>query len=1533
MIREPDGSYTGSIQTHREPVTFRIRAGRALTRAYRFDIVERPYVVRLSKTYHLPAFLHQAADKLVTEDSGDLESLIGTRVYLEIKASQKIASCQLRINWEGKTAPQQINFYPFPGDPTRLTSQESVVLTGSGEYTVNLISAQTNFENRFSPLYKVRANPYLSPRVTLDQPKGDQSVLPDELIEIKGSASADYGLAKLVQQYQINGGAQVEVVRAENTGPTATISARWDLMKLGLKPGDVVVTRLAAYNLDPAAKPSESNAIQITINSVALDAKRQQAAAARQAVLDALEAQRAAAKDLEAGVSGGRAALANPDELARREAILALAPTADALDQAAATAQRRVLQALRLAGGGRESSDLVLVGRLAGRIQHEAAGALVVEARSAADLHDPADIQARATDLVAAIGRSHAASIASLDDYRALWLGDAAVDIARDLEQLAHDQSQLLAISTVQAASDPTAWDRLARRAAVSAGLLDTVSKAMLDTAHAAAGPNAEALTKAHAEVEVARTALAKALAAKTPGAHLVPLVQALATAMTAAESRIVTLHAILSARGDKARADLAGRVGEPSAALDTLVAALAAPSTGHPIAPTLWSDAVHRLRDCAAMEDLRRDSDSSYPADLSQAALAVMTIQAAAMTDPASAPEIAKRQNADALEAARKLIRACRVIESVHALTEIVVDSQQLSTEDHFNQGAAPTVLVRTQNPTEWDWMAEGLRMLPRHFGAARLPAEMSQQVQAAMAHPPAVAISAEMAQRHLPDRALIAQDGHLASLHDELAAILAKAQVPLVGAREQLNQVAPSLADLMKKLAEQMDQMKARTDAAAKSDAPNDQAAAQAAKALDEQQAFEKELADLVDQLRRDANAQDLLTQDGRDRSRDDDDARAMLRDPPIKAESSLRQAAEAADKAARQSKLEQAAAQQQQTAKTLHTLADHYANAQAGKDDATRAAMRQAESDLGIKAAMDAEYARMEKLAEMTGENSDQLKKELEEQLAADKPMQTDLDEQAKQNAADAQAILEQAAAKEAKLANDLKAMAAAKPRGIDDIGKIAQFVADASRKLAANDLAATAQDADKGQVQVQPQLAASAQRLQAAADQAQSAAAKAATSIPAATTQLAAAAAPLLDAEKDLHAAADQAAAAARQAQADDQAAATQLAADRAHGTDTRQAATQQMQAQARQQAATRAQADAAHAAQAAHELAQTAAQLAAEQQKLAADNQAQMQAAATDQQTIADDVQQASALIAAMAEEQRELNQPDQSQALDQVAKQAADAAKDLPATGKALQKASKPDQPVGPVQDAQQKLAEAADALAKALQKPDQAQNQADQDQQSDQNQVDQSNAVSQQLASALDAIDRNNADAQLQGHEHQDGQDQNQQGQPEQNQAEKGQGEKPGAQDLPQQDAGKDPGHDAGQDPGQEPGQQQGQQPGQQPGQKPGGKPMPGQGPANQAVGAAAQAQAQAMKDSRNGQSGTSTMGSEARATAPGDPAAANPDDPGAVKTAAWGRLPLQMQRDLMDGHHEAISDEYRKQVDAYFQAIAERSRRDQPR
>ncbi|HEV7869196.1 MAG TPA: hypothetical protein VGO90_16025, partial [Chthoniobacteraceae bacterium] len=189
---------------------------------------------------------------------------------------------------------------------------------------------------------------------------------------------------------------------------------------------------------------------------------------------------------------------------------------------------------------------------------------------------------------------------------------------------------------------------------------------------------------------------------------------------------------------------------------------------------------------------------------------------------------------------------------------------------------------------------------------------------------------------------------------------------------------------------------ELKARTEQAAQE--PVEKAASKPGEAaqqmLGEQQQLNAKVDAVKDALRADANQQNVMEQEGRERARDADDALALLKEPPPKAEEALTKAAQTLDEAERKEALQAAAQPQQKLADALSQLATHYENVEQGKPAESRLALRATEQETGIKAEMDRQAARAEELTKMAAKSPDELLKQLEAALAQNPTMQKEL-----------------------------------------------------------------------------------------------------------------------------------------------------------------------------------------------------------------------------------------------------------------------------------------------------------------------------------------------------------------------------------------------------------------------------------------------------------------------------------------------------------------------------------------------------------
>ncbi|MDC0144669.1 hypothetical protein OAK45_09105, partial [Verrucomicrobia bacterium] len=191
------------------------------------------------------------------------------------------------------------------------------------------------------------------------------------------------------------------------------------------------------------------------------------------------------------------------------------------------------------------------------------------------------------------------------------------------------------------------------------------------------------------------------------------------------------------------------------------------------------------------------------------------------------------------------------------------------------------------------------------------------------------------------------------------------------LAAARKALLIAAPSLSEVLENLAEEAKGLEKTTGDLADEVKEDHNAQTEKAKELAaKQEKLNERVAQMQQALRRDANQQDLAKKEGRERARDADDAVAMLHEPPRDAANALEESTANPKPEDQKQSLETAVKAQQQLAANLSQLAEHYKNLEEGRPEiaVTREALRAQEEALGIKEALDQQFAMLERLMEL-------------------------------------------------------------------------------------------------------------------------------------------------------------------------------------------------------------------------------------------------------------------------------------------------------------------------------------------------------------------------------------------------------------------------------------------------------------------------------------------------------------------------------------------------------------------------------------
>lgn len=1533
--------FSATVQVGRESVRYRVRAGDAITRKYEISAVARPHVIAFQKTYLFPKYA-RIPEKTVSEENGELIALEGSEVELHLKTNQAIRSGELRLD-QGK----QQTAVPLTADANgELVGR--IPMSASGTYRVFLVGAQTGFENKFSPEYEIRAEPDLVPQVELELPKQDIIIPANEIVEIRGTASDDLPIARVSQMTKVNEGPWKEFVLTKDAEAKVVVERRWDLFEQGAKVNDLLTIKLMVEDLK--GHRVESRPVQITIAASGFESRRLTSLDAQRALFDSLRALRTAAVDFEKRANEARETFEKlPDaDAGRRQACVSGAGAVEELERKVAEVSAQWNTTLRSSGAGHEGHDLVLLGRMLAKVN---TGALQF-GRDALELAAANPAAPSARDFMREFGEAAARTsqrARTLEDAYRIFLNSEEIDVLAENMYVVAQQQDRLAELARTSGDDAKKWSQIADRMRVVTSEMRALEAQL--TASAPHDQNGDRLKQLQKEIEKYRTPVDAALA---PGGKIERAMEPtakLAKSVYDAAKKLLLFKREVNYRPVEMVRNVMNEVGTSWQNFELLredVRAAAARGAAAPelrtmLADRRWQRRGEFLKAHGDLEELRPNPDSFFVSDLRAATLALQGLKLLS-----GSGEWEKRL-AD-------MDTKFRVLESAHTLGEVLDGLNHLAINERWD---IYTPRSQTSNPRDWSWLEARVRALPDELGKLQQPEPTRKLVEEARQilwkvpqMPSWKDVVEEMKDRSKVDRTPLGLPQDVAKIAEGVKAALDLLRKPVDEARQALSDMIPKISDVAEQLAKETAALKEETKKQAEKSAeqkPEDAAEATQEK-IAEQAKLNAKVDALKDLIRADANKQNVLEKDGREKARDADDALAMLKEPPPKAEAALQDAQATDQPEVREQAMHEATVQQQKLEESLNQIAQHFENVEKGKGEETRTALRATEQANGVKDQLDAQYAKAEQIAEMTQKSPADLLKELERALPQNPEMRKALSQIAQDALTGAEQKLEKAATSEQKVAKNLEQLVAnpelAAAANLQQAAKNAQEAA--KQAIDAADKARQRADEAVQQAKAAGNEAAANQARTARAEATRAAenARQASQSIEQAAQQ-----SQNPQAAPQTAQAAQQAAQKAGESAKNSEAAAP--AAQQAKETAQQSSAQQTGEQQAGNQQASKKAGDAVKAAQ---DAAQSAKAAEAAAQQLAAMAQAQsgqpqmantpppadaqspsqngqpapanpqLAKAAKQQQPIAQNAAQAGEDVARSGRHEERLQNKPAADALQKLGAQISKtAATEVPAAQQALAQAPQAKDAQAPVNAASQELARnldqlqaasapqtspAAEASAQpqpASPSPAQPASPAQTSQPAQAPALPASPTEQLWMARALDMLDSAlNAPAAS---------------------------AEPGENGQPQTaQNGQQPAQDA-----------QGKaQPGQQPGQQ--GKPgQPGDAAAKAmaqaqaAMAAAAQAAANAMKSARSetpsqqpGQEGKSELvdRSEGGSVAQSKPYQ-TPAEAKNGKAGDWGKLPKQMAQELTQGQREAVAAEYRNQIETYYRVIAEKAKK----
>lgn len=1098
--------FSANIHVGDEAIEYRILAGDAITQRFRIETRSRPHVLAFHKSYHFPTYA-QLADETVTETHGDLIVLEGTDSEMVLDLDQDVSTAELRISNSESDEVQVVPLTPVgsrskSGEVVQWTAK--VPVSAAAVYKVHLVSEETGFENIFSPKYEIRPLPDLIPKAGfVDQQEPTLLLPPNDILALKGMAEDDLPVVSLEQQISVNGREWQTVSldaqpSDETEGRRVAAAWDWDLLDYKLKTGDQILTRLVAT--DRKGNIGESIPLRVIIAAPDFDPQRHVVMEQKVSLFDELKrfADLMEEQETLASEAVDRLGLAERTEEQKSADGTILLELATTQRTQAGALLEKIQEVEQAMPAGADAYDLDLTGRVIARIENEHAhmAAYLLTAMEHADEAGRTEDLARLKRTFKRIAED---ARTTSTHYQLLMSHNFLAGIAADLDALLQQQQQVV--------DSPTqTWNRLLRQETLVINQLQLLNRVIEQQRDRLPQSLKDQMRKLVNWAESQRLRMQDATESEEKLAELQRVSQDFLRELKDRQ-RMDVVEGNLPDRIVNVRRDFVNRSGSLYVPINEMgqatrqenrLASMATASNDSEEGRTLlgkaerfaaetdlqhrWS--IEQLRSRRELTQNRRDADAQYAADAGLTHRAVSSLLRQRHDTPPQESTIPDHL----LEVAP----AYRTLEAGH---ELIIARDALNVLLNLERWGSQKFSSHIEQPRQWDVVQHAMELASERLQQAGVERTHVDNLNQVRWSEPVREAGRKIVERRWRREAMVGAGHELVELRDNLSKVVQDVEPVMAEARAVIAKYAPTIPEMARQAADDLREMEKETTLTADlaEQNPSPQTEQQLAELEERQDAINAQIADLFAALIEDANSQNVLDEQQRERARDADDSIAMIQEPAEQMNRALEQAAQSNVGEQQAQELAQAAERQEQTAEALELVAEHFGRLDEGLDIAeSRAELRQAEQELGIARQMEQRFEGAEQLAEMANQSTDELLSELEEELQRNPAMQQALSEIAQDTLQEARNSLEYAANddQEIQRANErADAQFQLKKRELaEDLRQMGAEAARLSRELVAQANQAASQGKSP---EAQQKLAETQQKLNAAAEKANAA----------------------------------------------------------------------------------------------------------------------------------------------------------------------------------------------------------------------------------------------------------------------------------------------------------------------------------------------------------------------------------------------------------------------------------------------------------
>ncbi|MEM7234664.1 MAG: hypothetical protein AAF517_20970, partial [Planctomycetota bacterium] len=920
--------------------------------------------------------------------------------------------------------------------PARIVAEGRISATlavqSGGIYQVHLIGDETGFENSFSPKYEIHSLVDTAPRVDWVDLRNRSLLLPpDDILSLVGEAEDDLPLDQLEQRIRINEGEWTALPFQFESATKVRVERTWDLVNLKLQAGDLVTTKLVGTD----RKGSEGESVPLTIVVAKTDfeperhAQLELKATAYDAVFElADEAERA----LKSVIEIVRKAKGHDLEDVQQQLHFSkLLEHAETTERSAQNAVEQVVVTLSQMSSGVDAHELELASQCLAPIA-------LVEMRKPKEFLAAAARARNARELAAELAKVEAAFGFSAGHVRVL---ERSLRKALTFNVTRAFGEDLRAIKDYQddvASRRELTRERLLRHQRVAANLIRIVSEFGKRHIRHADGSVEGQLRSKIQWLERMRDQIEIAM---EDGAEEKHLRRAFDNCRRDLEHQVKgpipgnvasvgsdgrkQLHKINRPRGNtirkiadaRKRRDHAARVLMESRSDDRKWVA-AQMNTELEIA----SLSVELPKADATFHEASPQSRTLQSSDARLVRRAVNAVASQPLIT-AGVPDESEEEKSplrDVPKALRTIGTAYTRLETGHrieAQLRLLQEFVDLERERPKTLGSLPRY---------WHTVKPRLHDEGKELARAGFSKELGQRLTKLTWGPDMQRIDDAMRRRRYHDPNYVNVSSRLQKLNRELENIVDEMQATMKVARETIASFLPLVSDLARQARDETKTLENETREVTEESTEKEllETREEIAELQTAEDELRKKLSDLFDALLDEANQDSLLTQEDIERSRDADDAMAMLKDIAQNLEETIDDAAESQSDESQSENLAKAAEEQKKAAETLEQIAEHFEKLEKGEDASeSRKALREREAELALEQQLDERFAPAQEVADLAKTDANELLKQLERELAVNEEMRNALSDIAQNSVREAEETLREGEQAERDVRRDL------------------------------------------------------------------------------------------------------------------------------------------------------------------------------------------------------------------------------------------------------------------------------------------------------------------------------------------------------------------------------------------------------------------------------------------------------------------------------------------------------------------------------